>query len=231
MCDLSVILPTYNERDHIAELVSTLCNVIEPACPSFEILLVDDSSPDGTADEVRGIGDPRVNVHVRVTDRGLAKAVRYGLEHSRGRFLVAMDADFNHRPGDVPRLFAAAQRADVAVGSRYVRGGGMEGPTWRYWGSWLINRWIQLRLGSRVRDNTSGFLCFSRDVLQSLDAERIFYGYGDYAIRFLYLAQQKGWRVAEVPVVYSVRKSGASKTRFVHYLGQYLQVIEDIRRP
>lgn len=227
--DLSVVLPTYNERDHIADLVLSVCEVLDSTC-NFEVIVVDDSSPDGTAGEVQRLAEPRVKTYVRNTDRGLGKAIRYGLERTDGHWLAVMDADFNHRPVDLPRLFHAAQCTDIAVGSRFAPGGGMEGPAWRYWGSWLINEWIQLRLGSRVRDNTSGYLCFHRGVLRGLDADRIFFGYGDYAIRLLCLAQRQGWAVAEVPVKYSARKSGSSKTRFIQYLGQYLQVVESIRR-
>jgi dolichol-phosphate mannosyltransferase len=228
-CDLSIILPTYNERDHIVELLHSICRIVEPLTPSFEIVVVDDDSPDGTAEEAARVDECRVRVVRRRGERGLAGAVRCGIEHSAGHTLLIMDADFNHRPEDIPRLFTRLASADVVVGSRYVRGGGMHGPRWRKWSSWLMNLLVRRGTGSRVRDNTSGFLCFERSVLRNLDCDMIFLGYGDYCIRLLHEFQVHGRRIAEVPVVYGTRKSGISKTSFLRHSGQYVRTVQQIR--
>jgi len=228
-CQLSVILPTYNECDHIAELLTSICRSLKTVTTSFEVIVVDDDSPDGTAEKAAQVGESQVQVLVRHGERGLAGAVRYGIERSTGDALLIMDADFNHRPEDIPRLLAALDTAEVVVGSRYVRGGGMHGPRWRYWSSWLLNMWIRLWAGSRIRDNTSGFFCIKQSILRNLDYDLVFIGYGDYCMRLLHECQRHGWRIAEVPVVYSTRKSGISKTRFLKYSWQYLRTVQQLR--
>jgi dolichol-phosphate mannosyltransferase len=227
--DLSIVLPTYNERGHIRTLLVAIAGVLDQAQVHFEVLVVDDASPDGTAAEATAVPDPRVRVLVRQRDRGLATALRHGIEHSRGRALLLMDADFNHQPADIPRLYSTLQAADIVVGSRFLPRGGMQGPAWRYWSSWLVNAMIRAASGSRVRDNTSGFLCLKRDVMAGLDADAIFVGYGDYCIRVLHACQRRGLHIVEVPVMYGHRGSGGSKTRFLSYAWQCLRTVRDIR--
>jgi len=228
---LSIVLPTYNERGHIRALLTAIASVMDQALVPFEVVVVDDASPDRTADEAAAVADARVRVLVRHRERGLATALRHGIEHSQGRALLLMDADFNHQPADIPRLYSALQAADIVVGSRVLPGGGMQGPPWRFWSSWLVNAVIRAAGGSRVRDNTSGFLCFTRDVLAGLDADKLFIGYGDYCIRLLHACQSRGLRIVEVPVVYGRRRSGGSKTRFLWYAWQCLRTVREIRAP
>jgi len=228
-CDLSVILPTYDEGNHIGELLRAISRVLAPTVPSFEVIVVDDSSPDGTAREAARANEGHVRVLVRQGDRGLAAAILHGIENSAGHTLVFMDADFNHDPEDIPRLLAAVATAEVAVGSRYVPGGAMKGLRWRCWSSSLMNLLIRLGTGSSIRDNTSGFLCFKRSLLHSLDCDKIFIGYGDYCIRFLDQCQMQALSIVEVPVVYGTRRSGTSKTRFLKYSWQYLRAVQQLR--
>lgn len=228
-CDLSVILPTYDEGKHIVELLRAISRVLAPTVPSFEVIVVDDNSPDGTAGEATRAAEGHVRVLVRQGDRGLAAAILHGIQNSRGHTLVIMDADFNHDPVDIPRLLAAVATAEVAVGSRHVHGGGMSGPRWRYWSSSLMNLLVRLWTGSSIRDNTSGFLCFSRSLLSSLDCDNIFVGYGDYCIRFLDQCQMQALSVVEVPVVYGTRRSGTSKTSYLKYSWQYVRAVQRIR--
>ena len=227
--DVSVVLPTYNEEGHIAELVRAVCALVQPCAGSLEIVVVDDASPDGTAMRARSIEGCPVKVVERESERGLASAVRRGIECSRGEVLIVMDADFNHRVEDTPRLLAELDQADVAVGSRFVRGGGMPGSRMRYWGSWLLNTWIALRTESGLHDHTSGFLALGRGVLEDLDFDTVFRGYGDYCIRLLCALRRGGARITEVPVRYGQRKSGESKTRLLPFLMPYLRTTEQIR--
>lgn len=228
---ISVILPTYNERDGIAELVGEVLAVGQAARLNLEVLVVDDESPDGTAAHVREVfrHEPAVRVHVRQGKRGLATAIRRGTAEARGDTIVLMDSDGNHDPAILPLMVRCAEEFDIVVGSRYVLGGGMPYSAFRYWASYAFNVLIRIVLGLRIHDNLSGYFVFRRTLLTGLDADRIFYGYGDYAIRFLHQVVRRGGRVLEIPTVYGLRKGGESKTRFFAYFGTYLASVFRLR--
>lgn len=221
--ELSIVLPTYNEKESIGELIRSLLTVITPRIPEVEVIVVDDYSPDGTAEVVRReFSDrPEVRLQVRKTEKGLATAIAHGLALARGRHIVVMDTDFNHHPQDLPRLLALLPEADIVVGSRYVPGGGMKTSRFRYFGSWLFNLFIRLTLWTPIKDNLSGFLAFKREILDRLPGRDIFYGYGDYCIRLLHHARRAGLVIKEVPVVYEFRLGGESKTDFRRQLINY----------
>jgi dolichol-phosphate mannosyltransferase len=220
---ISVVLPTYNEREGIADLVSEILAVTRKAGLDAEVLVVDDNSPDGTGEHVLATfqGDPGVRVVVRKDERGLASAIYRGFREARGETLVVMDSDSNHDPALVPLLVRCAEDFDVVVGSRYVQGGGMLTSAFRYWSSYAFNVFIRIVL--------SGYLAFRRELLDRLDAPAIFYGYGDYAIRFLRQVVRQGGRVLEVPTVYRFRKGGESKTRFFAYFWTYTASVLRLR--
>lgn len=228
---ISVILPTYNEREGIAELVSEILAVVRAARVDAEVLVVDDDSPDGTAAHLAEAfaADPAVRVHVRRGERGLASAIRRGLEEARGEIAIVMDSDGNHDPVLLPLMARCAEEFDVVVGSRYVLGGGMLTSRFRYWASYAFNILIRVVLGLRIHDNLSGYLAFRRSLLSRLDADAIFYGYGDYAIRLLHEVVRRGGRVLEIPTVYRFRKGGESKTRFFAYFWTYLASVFRLR--
>jgi dolichol-phosphate mannosyltransferase len=216
---LSVVLPTYNERDNVVPLLEDLLRL---GGPDLEIVVVDDDSPDGTADVVarRFAGDPRVRLAVRKEDRGLAKSIRRGIEEARGDAVLVMDTDFNHDPEMVPLMRDLLGYFDVVVGSRFVVGGGME-DVLRYYCSWLYNVGVRAALGTRVQDNLSGFFAMRRDQLGELDWDNIFHGYGDYFFRLLHEATKLGMSMIEVPVFYRLRERGESKTQYVKVLTDY----------
>lgn len=219
----SVILPTYNEKGNIVELITTVIRILDAAKIGFEVIVVDDNSPDGTADEVieRFGKDNRVRVFVRKYERGLATAVRYGIDQAAGDIVVVMDTDFNHNPEKIPLLVKYLEDFDIVVGSRFVGGGGMKGLQLRYWGSYLFNAFIKLMLGIRSNDNLSGFFAIRKPLLSELPVENIFKDYGDYFIRLLYLVHQRNLSILEIPVVYDERLSGASKTNFLWHVINY----------
>jgi dolichol-phosphate mannosyltransferase len=196
-----------------------------------ELLVVDDRSPDGTADVVaaRFAHEPRVSVHVRDA-RGLAGAIRCGAEMARGGLLVFMDTDGNHDPAFVPALVEAAATAGIVVGSRFCPGGGMPTSRFRETCSRLFNRWACATLDLPVTDCLSGFLCVRRDSLEKADFDAVFVGYGDYAIHLLSWAARHGVSIAEVPVVYAPRRGGESKTRFFSILRDYYRTVMRLRR-
>lgn len=228
---ISVVLPTYNERDGIVELVAEILAVTRRARLDAEVLVVDDDSPDGTAavlDEAFH-GEAAVRVLVRRGERGLASAIHRGFREARGDTLVVMDSDGNHDPALVPLMVRCAEDFDVVVGSRYVLGGGMLTSAFRYWSSYAFNIFIRVVLAQRIHDNLSGYLAFRRGLLERLDTGAIFYGYGDYAIRFLWQVVRGGGRVLEIPTVYRFRRGGESKTRFFAYFWTYMASVFRLR--
>jgi dolichol-phosphate mannosyltransferase len=228
---VSVVLPTYNEREGIGEVVDEVLAVLRGGGLEAEVLVIDDDSPDGTAAHLaeRYRAEPRVRVHVRRGERGLASAVRRGLEGARGDTVLVMDSDGNHDPALLPLMVRCAAEFDVVVGSRYVLGGGMLTSAFRYWASYAFNVLIRVVLGLSIHDHLSGYLAFRRRLLAGLDADRVFYGYGDYAIRLLYQVVRRGGRVLEVPTVYRFRKGGESKTRLFAYFWTYLLSVFRLR--
>jgi dolichol-phosphate mannosyltransferase len=228
---ISVILPTYNEREGIAELAAELLAITRAARLDAEVLVVDDDSPDGTAAHLAEVfrAEPALRVHVRRGERGLATAIRRGIAEARGDVIAVMDSDGNHDPALLPLMVRCAEDFDVVIGSRYVLGGGMLTSTFRYWASYAFNILIRVVLGLRIHDSLSGYLAFRRSLMDRLSADTIFYGYGDYAIRFLYQVVRQGGRVLEVPTVYRFRKGGESKTRFFAYFWTYLASVFRLR--
>jgi dolichol-phosphate mannosyltransferase len=218
----SIILPTYKERDNIVELVQAIHGHLANEEFAYEIVIVDDNSPDGTAEVVRGAfgQDERVHLHVRTAERGLATALRYGAEHCSGDVLVFMDTDFNHDPAVIPQLVKFLEYYDVVIGSRFVMRGGMEDSV-RYIFSFIYNLGLRFLFGTRVWDNLSGFFTIRRSRLMELDLDRVFYGYGDYFIRLLMVGWRRGWHLLEIPVFYRLRAHGHSKTQFFTIFFQY----------
>jgi dolichol-phosphate mannosyltransferase len=229
---ISIVVPTYNERDNITRLLEGIVAAVDGQ-PAWEILVVDDASPDGTAAVVTEMSrsEPRVRLLAR-SERGLAGAVRVGCEAAQGDTVVVMDSDFNHPPALVPVLLGYLAVGDLIVGSRYVPNGGMRGSQLRYLLSGLYNLWIRTLLRLPTRDNLSGFLAFRKNLLAPLPPERVFLGYGDYCIRLIQAIHRAGGRIIEVPVMYGNRPEGASKTRFLyHFLTYTRTVFELLVRP
>lgn len=227
---VSVILPTYNERGNIINLIRDIRGYIQPLAVEEEIVVVDDNSPDGTGNAVQEEfhDDERVRVFIRKEERGLATAIRYGIERSTGDLIVVMDTDYNHHPSVIPQMIDFSKYYDFIVGSRYMIGGGMENRS-RHWGSFWYNFFVRLVLNTRVQDNLSGYLCVQRHVVQSMDLSSVFYGYGDYFFRMIYWAAHRNLRILEIPVFYKNRMEGASKTNLVRLLGSYTLAVIRLR--
>jgi dolichol-phosphate mannosyltransferase len=183
----------------------------------LEVVIVDDSSPDGTADLVRERfeEDGRVHLIMRAGDRGYGTAMvegfRWCLKAGAGR-VVTMDADFAHDPDAVPLLLEASEESDLVIGSRYA--GGVRVLNWspqRLLLSMFANRYARTILGSKVRDMTSGFRCYRREVLKSIGMDRLrARGYA-FLVQMLYYTERAGFEVQEVPIVYTERRAGQSK--------------------
>jgi dolichol-phosphate mannosyltransferase len=186
------------------------------------LIVVDDNSPDDTAGWVRQqcAGDRRVRLYVRTEGRGLATAIRYGIERAAGDIIVAMDTDFQHDPRMIPQMVKFCEYYDVVVGSRFVMGGGMA-QSYRYYYSYVFNLFVRLVTRTQIQDNLSGFFAMRRAKLMQMDLDRIFQGYGEYFIRLLFYAWRFGYAILEVPVFYRVRYYGASKSRLFNMLLNY----------
>ncbi|MEW5958205.1 MAG: glycosyltransferase [Chloroflexota bacterium] len=226
----SIILPTYNEKDNIVELIQAILATLEPDGLDFEVMVVDDNSPDGTATAIRQNfdGQQQVKLFVRTQERGLATALRYGIERAAGDILVFMDTDFNHDPAIIPQMIKFLEYYDIIIGSRFVMAGGME-DRFRQFSSLVYNYGIRLLFGTPVHDNLSGFFSIDRHKLMTMDLDQIYYGYGDYFIRLLMVAHKRGYRMLEIPVFYRLRLHGHSKTQFVSILVQYSRALLALR--
>ena len=208
-------LPTYNERENLEQMIEALGGVLDTTVD--RVLVIDDSSPDGTGEIADRLASeqPWVSVLHRETKQGIGPAYVAGFQRalSEGAELVLeMDCDFSHDPADVPRLIAAAADADLVLGSRYAPGGGTAN-----WG--LLRRivsrggclYAQVILGLGVRDLTGGFKCFRREALESIDLDALSaHGYA-FQIEATYRVKRAGLRVQEVPITFVERRAGASK--------------------
>jgi dolichol-phosphate mannosyltransferase len=213
-----LILPTFNEAGNLEALVDAARPVLALAAPEgYRILVVDDASPDGTGDVADRLAARYEEVEVlhRAGKAGLGQAYLAGFDialRAGAGFVLEMDSDFSHDPGDLSRLLAAAREADVALGSRYVDGGAVGAwSTPRRWLSRAGSAYARRVLGVPVRDLTGGFKCFRREVLESLDLDSVdSQGYA-FQVEMTYRAVRQGFRVVEVPIVFSERRVGTSK--------------------
>jgi dolichol-phosphate mannosyltransferase len=209
-----LVLPTFNEAENLEPLVEAVRAKLPPGS---QVLVVDDSSPDGTGEVAELLSRRHGDVHVlhRARKEGLGPAYIAGFRQALAAgagLVLEMDADFSHDPAYLPRLLEAAERADVVLGSRYVAGGGVSdwGPLRR-----AISRggsvYARLVLGLGVRDLTGGFKCFRREVLEAIDLDRISARGYAFQVEMTYRAVRLGFRVAEVPIVFRERRVGKSK--------------------
>lgn len=210
-----VLIPTYNERENIEAIVRKVCSL----SGDFEVLVIDDGSPDGTAAIVKGLQaelSDRVHLLERSGKQGLGTAYIAGFRWALGRgyeFIFEMDADFSHNPDDLLNLYnACAEGADMAIGSRYITGVNVVNwPIGRVIMSYYASAYVRLITRMKVMDTTAGFVCYTKRVLESIDFERIrMKGYG-FQIEMKYTAWRLGYVLKEVPIIFVDRKLGNSK--------------------
>ena len=208
-----VVIPTYNERENIAELLKRIFAQRLP----LEVLIIDDHSPDGTgavADELKA-QDPRVHVMHRAGKMGLGSAYVAGFRYALERDFDAvfeMDADFSHNPESLPEFLRELETADLIVGSRYLHGVTVVNwPLSRLILSYLANVYSRVITGMPLKDATGGYKCFRRQVLESIDLSRVRSdGYG-FQIEVNFKAWRKGFRIREIPILFVDRRAGESK--------------------
>ena len=211
--DIRVIIPTYNEKENIADLVRQILALDG----NMRVVVVDDNSPDGTGQLVDGLAEQnaRVSVIHRGGKLGLGTAYIAGLKQGIGEGadqLITMDADFSHNPADIPALVALADRFPITLGSRYVPHARVLDCGWlRRALSWGANAFARTLLGLRARDCTTGFRCYQREVLLTIDLDRFFSNGYSFLIEMLFRCQRRGYRVGETPIIFANRKRGRSK--------------------
>ena len=216
MSDSLVIIPTYKEKDNIEKIIRKVYSLSKV----FHILIVEDNSPDGTADIVRSLMrefPEKLFMEERKGKLGLGTAYihgfRWALDHGY-EFIFEMDADFSHNPEDLPRLYDAAKNkgADVAIGSRYITGVNVVNwPMGRVLMSYYASAYVRFITGMKIRDTTAGFKCYNSKVLKSIRLDKIrFTGYA-FQIEMKFTAWKLGFNIIEVPIIFTDRTVGESK--------------------
>ena len=217
MNDTLVITPTYNEKENIENIIRKVFSLDK----AFDMLIIEDNSPDGTADIVKRLMQEfpdRLFIKERKGKLGLGTAYldgfRWGLEHGY-EYMIEMDADFSHNPEDLPRLYEACStgKGDVVVGSRYVYGkiSVVNWPMGRLMMSFYASKYVRAVTGMKVMDATAGFVCYSRRVLEAIKFDKVkFVGYA-FQIEMKYTATRLGFKIYEVPIIFTDRVLGTSK--------------------
>ncbi len=216
MSDSLVIIPTYNEKENIEEIVEAVMHQPTP----FDLLIVDDASPDGTADIVRSLQNKyegRLHLEERAGKLGLGTAYIHGFRWALKRhyeFIFEMDADFSHNPADLNKLYHAChdEGNDMAIGSRYVTGVNVVNwPMSRVMLSYFASYYVRFITGLPITDTTAGFKCYSRTVLETIDLAKVrFMGYA-FQIEMKFLTWKYGFKIKEVPIIFTDRTKGKSK--------------------
>lgn len=213
--DKIVIIPTYNEKENIAAII----NKVMTLAGNFHVLIVEDNSPDGTAEIVKQLMlefPDRLFIHERKGKLGLGTAYiagfNWALENDY-QYIFEMDADFSHNPDDLIRLHeACVSGADLAIGSRYISGiNVVNWPIGRVLMSYYASAYVRLITGMKIKDTTAGFKCYTRKVLETIDLKKIkFKGYA-FQIEMKFTAWKFGFNIVEVPIIFTDRQEGASK--------------------
>ncbi|MCX8677726.1 polyprenol monophosphomannose synthase [Apibacter sp. B3706] len=210
-----VIIPTYNEIENIEDIISCVFSLEE----DFDILIVDDSSPDGTGETVADLiptYSNRLFLEVRSTKNGLGRAYIHGFKWALQKgydYIFEMDADFSHNPNDLIKLYRACKNgADLAVGSRYCQGVNVVNwPMNRVLLSFFASKYVRLITGLPINDSTAGFVCFTRKVLEELPLDQVeLVGYG-FQIEMKFRAYCKKFKIVEIPIIFTDRTKGKSK--------------------
>ena len=208
-----LIIPTFNEIDNIERMLTTITGLY----PELNILIIEDGSPDGTADVVKRFmtKNDKINIIERTGKLGLGTAYIAGFRWALNKdyqFVFEMDCDFSHDPKDIPRLLEAAQSNDLVIGSRYIDGIRIiNWPIHRLLLSYFAGVYTRIITGLDVLDATGGFKCFTRKALESLDLDRVFSNGYSFQVELNFKVWAKGLKIKEVPIVFTERRDGESK--------------------
>ena len=217
---LSIILPTYNERNNILPLVKNILEI----CKNFkeiEIIIVDDNSSDNTYEHCKkNLKDEIFKIFLRKQDRSLAKSINFGIQKSSGDKIIVMDTDHTHDPKYIPEFITLSNKFDLVIGSRFSEGGKMLSTIHHYF-SYFFNIFLRILLNTNVKDNLGGYFCLNRRVLDRVELQKIFYGYGEYFFRLIFYLNKKKITIKEVGVIYNLRLKDKSKSNFFRLFFKY----------
>ncbi len=209
-----IVVPTYNEKENIGEIIDAVLALGE----EYEILIVDDNSPDGTGDIVdrRAASEPRIHAIHREAKLGLGSAYiagfKWALANTDTQFVFEMDADFSHDPGAIPEFLEAAEGRDLVIGSRYLHGiTVINWPLSRLILSYGANVYTRIITGLPLKDSTGGFKCFRRETLEQLPLDTIRSDGYSFQIEMNFFCWKKGFRIVEIPIIFTDRRVGISK--------------------
>lgn len=209
-----VIIPTYNEKENVEKIISAVFALQQ----DFHVLVVDDSSPDGTAEIVKRLRETypvQLHLTVRKIKDGLGKAYIHGFQWAIANnydYIFEMDADFSHNPKDLIKLYEACKNADMSVGSRYSKGVNVVNwPMGRVLLSYFASKYVRFVLGLPIHDTTAGFVCFKKETLIAIGLDKIkLKGYG-FQVEMKFRVFKKNLKIVEVPIIFTDRTEGVSK--------------------
>lgn len=218
--DVSIILPTYNEKDNIFLLVNSIKKNLKKN--NYEIIIVDDNSPDNTGQEClrKFKNDKSLKVFLNKERTGFAKSILKGIKNSTKNKVIVMDTDFTHDPILIPKMLRLSSEYNIIIGSRYCAGGYMEDHVHSKL-SYFYNLLLKIILKTQVQDNLGGYFCISKKMLNRLPQKRIFYGYGEYFFRLLFYGLKINFTILEIPAIYKKRVKGKSKSNFIYMFYKY----------
>ncbi|NCN45886.1 MAG: hypothetical protein COU63_03905 [Candidatus Pacebacteria bacterium CG10_big_fil_rev_8_21_14_0_10_36_11] len=219
---VSVIIPTFNEKQNISLLITKLEKQLQKI--SHEIIVVDDHSSDGTITDLTKLSRSNQNIsfYLNPPPVGLSKSILLGITKAKGKVIVGMDADFNHDPAVINNLIKSvvSDDFDLVVASRFMAGGGMDDKL-RFYTTKFFNYLLRKIFLFPITDNTSGYYAIQAKVLKKMSLKKIYQGYGEYHLRLVYTAKRMGLRIKEIPVYYQERKYGVSKSKLFEMLKNY----------
>ena len=215
----SIILPCYNEKKNVIRLALRINEILK--ADDFEILIVDDNSPDNTYSALRKLDIPNVIPILRTEDKGLANSIRTGLEKAKGESIVIMDSDFNHNPEYIPFLLENLKFYDCVSASRFLYGGMMDSRM-RHLLSWVFNVFVRIMTGGQITDNLYGYFAIRKNVIRKCPYDQIFWGFGDYYIRLLFYLQQLRCKILQFPAINETRLYGKGNSAFLKVFLTYL---------
>lgn len=215
---VSVIVPCYNERGNIIPLIEAIHTELSHI--KHQIVVVDDNSPDGTYEAVKNLNYDFVKPILRTENRGFANSIRCGLENADGNVFVVMDSDFNHQPKYLPFMVKNMEFYECVSASRFMYGGAMD-TRFRHYASWIFNIFVRIMTRKYITDSLYGYFAIQKEVMERIDYDKIFWGYGDYCIRLMYYLQENKTEVLQFPAVNGRRLAGEGNSRFIAVLIKY----------
>ena len=218
--EVTIILPTFNEKNNILLLVNLIKKVLKKN--RVEIIVIDDNSPDrtGLICKNKFKKDKSVNIILNRKRIGLAKSIYQGILKSSKKNIVVMDTDFTHDPILIPKMLRLINEYDIISGSRYCVGGYMQDQIHSHL-SFFYNLILKLILKTQIQDNLGGYFCIKKKILNRLPRKKIFYGYGEYFFRLLFFSLIQNFTILEIPAIYKKRVRGKSKSNFIYMFYKY----------